>query len=226
MSGYEKKELVDMVKARIGENIVHTKALEFVASKVSESSGDARKMLELVASAVDKCLEGLSPDRRSAAWLHEPIVTVKHMIAANRDTIPKIVETIQYLPQMAQVVLCVAVAVNEAGSFGGTIKLGLVKKYCAEASWKFFDFHETVSDDSFKTLVQQLFDADLMLSGTTDASPFNPSTCSMTRLQEQPVALGVSLQDLESAVEKTLFDQEFYRSLREEVRKVTKLSEP
>lgn len=214
-SSYRKEDLIKIVEDRVGCNIIDPKAIEFAAGKVAASCGDARKLLELTSSAVSKCYETLAPTTREETTLDKPIVTLRHMMLAVKDMIQKHADIIDSLPQMAKIILCVAVTLNQAGPEWNVIRLGKLKNFCyAAAREEIFD--DNLSDETFFDLVQMLFDAGLLLSGT--AERMDVSTYDYDSLHTMPIRLGVQLHDVESALEKTLGEQEFYRGLLENIR--------
>ena len=74
---------------RVGSKIIDPKAIDFVASKVAATSGDARKVLEITSNAVAKCLESLSSEERNDTKLEKPIVSLKFMLKAVKGYNPK-----------------------------------------------------------------------------------------------------------------------------------------
>lgn len=215
-SSYRKEDLIKVIEDRVGCNIIDPKAIEFAAGKVAASSGDARKLLELTSSAVSKCQASLTPTKRKETTLDEPIVTVKHVMQAIKDTIQKHADIIDGLPQMAKIILCVAVTLNQAGPEWNVIRLGKLKTFCYAALREEI-FDDNLTDETFRDLVQMLFDAGLLLSGT--AQQMGVSSYDYQSLYAMPIRLGVQLYDVESALEETLGEQEFYRGLLENIRR-------
>lgn len=183
----------------------------FAASKVSAVGGDARKVLELTASAVNKCYESQTKQQKASSSPDGPIVKMLHMMQANRATMPKHAATIAGLPQMAKIILCVALSLSQAGPAWKMISLGRLKTFCTEASSHNL-FDDELNIETFLTIVEQLVDAGLLLTGTRGPiEGFNGH--SMAEIQSLPVRLGMQLQDVESALEQTLGDQKFYRDM-------------
>jgi len=219
---YRKEDLVNIVEQRIGRTIVDPKAIEFAAAKVSTSSGDARKVLDLTASAVSKRLEKMSNEQKSSTTLPCPLVKLPHMMQAVKATNKRFADVIDGLPQMAKVVLCVAVALAQVGPEWKVLTLGTLKRYCAEAS-----NHNLMDDElnmeTFASIIQQLTDSGLLLMGGISGGGTNDATeisqIAHSDVYFTKVQLGVQLQDVESAIEKTLLDQDFYQGMIEYVRK-------
>jgi len=210
-SPYSKEDLIKIVEDRVGNRIIEPKAVEFAASKVSASSGDARKVLELTSSAVAKCMASLSPAELKETSVDKPIVSLKFMLKAVKDTIQKHADTIEGLPQMAKVTLCVAVTLNQVGKVSDGLTLGMLKNYVFESLKDDVYDEDMLSIDVFGGVVQQLFDAGLLLSGT--AEPLDVAAHNFSSLYSMPIRLGVQLHDVESALEETLGDQDMYRGV-------------
>ena len=200
---------------RVGTDIIDPKTVAFAASKVSASSGDARKALELTSRAVAKCMEALSSKERKETKMDGPIVSLKFMLKAVKETIPKYAQTIEGLPYVGKVILCVAVTLKQVGEVADVLTLGTLKRYVQDAMADDMMFDD-VSIDDFSMLVQQLFDAGLLLSGT--AEPFDVSALNFDSLHHMPIRVGVQLYDVESALEETLADQDRYRRIMERAR--------
>jgi cell division control protein 6 len=197
----------------VGCNVIDPQAVVFIASKVAASCGDARKLLELTSSAVSKCQASLAP--RAKTTCDKPIVTMRHMMQAIKETIQKHADIIDGLPQMAKIILCVAVTLTQAGPDWNVIRLGKLKNLCSAALREEM-YDEDLAIDTFFGLVQQLFDAGLLLSGHVD--PMDVSMHDYSSLHSMPIRLGVQLYDVECALEQTLGEQAFYRGLLEKIR--------
>jgi cell division control protein 6 len=197
----------------VGCNVIDPKAVEFIASKVAASCGDARQLLALTSSAVSKCQASLISGKETTC--DKPIVTLKHMMLAVKDTIQKWADIIDGLPQMAKIILCVAVTLTQAGPDWNVIRLGKLKNFCSAALREDL-YDEDLSVDTFAGLVQQLFDAGLLLSGQVE--PMDVSMHDYSSLYSMPIRLGVQLYDVESALEQTLGEQDFYRGLLQKIR--------
>ena len=75
-------------------------------------------------------------------------------------------------------------------------------------------YGDDLSIVTFINLVQQLFDAGLMLTGM--AEPFDVSFAhDFANLYSKPIRLGVQLHDVESAVEETLGERDMYCRIME-----------
>jgi Cdc6-like AAA superfamily ATPase len=98
-----------MVDCRIGCTIVDPKAVEFFAKRVAATSGDAQKLLDLIAKAVSKCKEQL-PYYRLESSEAGIVVKMPDAMKALRESVnPKYTTLIKGLPSTRRAVLCVAV---------------------------------------------------------------------------------------------------------------------
>ncbi len=149
--------------------------------------------------------------------MDKPIVALKFMLKAVKETIQKHADIIEGLPQVAKIILCVAVSLNQVGRAAENMTLGMLKKYVFQSLDKDLYDEDELSIDNFSSLVQQLFDAGLLLSGT--AEPFDVSAHGFASLYAMPIRVGVQLHDVESALEETLGDQELYRGVMERARR-------
>ena len=98
------------------------------------------------------------------------------------------------------------------------MSVGMLRHYVFEALDNDPIYGDDLSIDVFFNLVQQLFDAGLMLTGT--AEPFDVSSAhNFANLYSKPIRLGVHLHDVESAVEETLGEQDMYRRIMDRAKK-------
>ena len=101
---YRKEDLISIVESRVGTSIVDPKLIEFAASKVAATSGDARRVLQLVAKAIDKCVDKLKPSQLEAEFEFSsdamPIVKIPCVMAVIRENNDKFTNTIKDCCQM------------------------------------------------------------------------------------------------------------------------------
>mmetsp|Transcript_13683 Transcript_13683/g.15002 ORF Transcript_13683/g.15002 Transcript_13683/m.15002 type:complete len:170 (+) Transcript_13683:3-512(+) len=162
----------------------------------------------------------MNSEQKSSKTLPCPLVKLPHMMQAVKATNKRFTDVIHGLPQMAKVTLCVAVSLAQIGPEWKSMTLGTLKRYCTEASSKNL-MDDDLNMETFSSIIQQLTDSGLLLMGgggndaATEISQTSHSDLYHTRIQ-----LGVQLQDVESAIEKTLLDQEFYRGMTAYVQRV------
>lgn len=163
-------------------------------------------------------MASLSADERKKRKLDKPIVTMKFMLKASKETMTKYADTIEGLPNLAKIILCVAVSLNQVEQVSSDMTMGMLKNYVFESLSGDNMFDDDMDIDTFNGLVQQLFDAGLLLSGT--AEPFDISSqYNFTNLYSMPIRLGVHLHDVESALEETLGEQERYRRIMDRAKR-------
>ena len=192
----------------MGTSIVDPKLIEFAASKVAATSGDARRVLQLVAKAIDKCVDKLKPSQLEAEFEFSsdamPIVKIPCVMAVIRENNDKFTNTIKDLPPAAKIALCVGTTLARAldESTASSLTLGALRHYTTEALE-----HDCMdlSMDEFKSVVEMLVDSDLLQLAATDKNRLG--TESMMTLSSAPFALELQLEDVESAMEKTLLQE-------------------
>eukprot|EP00956_Cyclotella_meneghiniana_P044809 scaffold337311_cov96-Cyclotella_meneghiniana.AAC.1 len=134
---YDESELLEIVTKRVGNSTVDSKALELVSRKIAATSGDARKVMEIVSNAVQRCIDSLSEEALSkeVGVDDQPPVKINHMMWAIREgNIIKHAYMIQKLPQLAKIVLCIAVAYGHVIGPKAEIRISYLKKLCTTAT--------------------------------------------------------------------------------------------
>lgn len=214
---YGKEDLITIVESRVGRSVVDPKLIEFAASKVSASSGDARRVLEFVSKAIDKCREKLSRDRLDENFESfsegQPVVKLPHIMAVIREVNTKFTQLIDDLPTAAKTTLCIATTLARAldDCDASTLTLGELKQYTMDAMK-----HEYMSIDDFKNVLEMLVDSGLLKLTQKDTKLLR--TESLVTLHHAPIGLDLQLEDVESAIDKTLLQEPFYQGLVERVK--------
>ena len=214
---YREEDLISIIEARVGTKIIAEPAIKMVSRKVAAGSGDARKALDMTAQAVRKCETDLSVEqqRKSGDDVVYPIVKLPHMMRSIREGMGmRHTDAIMSMPQAAKIVLCVAVALSTVSPAWKIIRMKDLKKYCAEASRH--GLMERLNIDHLFDIVQMLSDSGLLLSG--DGNDLRYSAYQMD-VHEIPLMLGVQLDDVECALEKTLMNEPFYKNMVSYVKK-------
>jgi hypothetical protein len=107
---YATNDLIHMVDCRIGHTIVDPKAVEFLAKRVAATSGDARKLLDLlIAKAVSECKEQLPYYRLESSEAGIVVKMPDAMTALRESVNPKYMTLIKGLPSTRRAALCIAV---------------------------------------------------------------------------------------------------------------------
>lgn len=206
--------------ARVGLTTIDEKALRFLASKVSSGSGDARSMLELVSSAVEKCKTSLTVAQLDAA-MEQPVVTIRHAMQAVKDSTWKVAERIESLPETQKLVLCVAVTACKALP-DTNFRMAELREYI-NAVIKEDGELETMDNDDFLTAIQNLVDQGMLLpndDGQTDIRAKG-----LGAFRETQVRFGHQLEDVESIVDQRLSEKPVYGRLMEAIRQRPPLQE-
>ena len=212
---YNENDLREIITKRIGKNVVDAKALELVSRKIAASSGDARKVLEITSNAIQICMDSLSDDLLSneIGSQDDPPVKIAHMMRAIREgNVIKHAEVIQKLPQLAKVVLCIAVAYGHVMGPQAEISPTYLKKLCSQATrYALFDDSD-VSD--IINLIETICDSGLLRiknNGVFDTQDSNIKLIIDVQLDDLECALGESLLNGENS--------EFYAKLMDFVKK-------
>lgn len=214
---YREEDLISIIEARVGTKIIAEPAIKMVSRKVAAGSGDARKALDMTAQAVRKCETDLSVEQRETSGddVVYPIVKLPHMMRSIREGLGmRHTDAIMSMPQAAKIVLCVAVALSTVSPAWKIIRMKDLKKYCAEASRH--GLMERLNIDHLFDIVQMLSDSGLLLSG--DGNDLRYAAYQMD-VHEIPLMLGIQLDDIEFALEKTLMNEPFYKNMVSYVKK-------
>jgi len=206
---YEKEDLIHIVQKRVGTRTFDNNALELAGRKIATASGDARAMLNLAAGAVRKYQE-MFQTANEYNKIHpsnmEPLIKLRHMMKAVRGSVgKKQSDHINSLPEGAKQVLCVAVTLGHCLGSTSEIPVYRLKKYVAAATQN--GMFENLSNEHFIEVLDLLIDSGLLLVGGDHRF--------VDESNERMLKLGVQLDDVECALETTLFQKDFYRRLKE-----------
>jgi Cdc6-like AAA superfamily ATPase len=206
---YATNDLIHMVDCRIGRTIVDPKVVEFFAKRVAATSGDARKLLDLIAKAVSKCKEQLPCYRLESSEEAGIVVKMPDAMTALRESVnPKYTTLIKGLPSTRRAVLCVAVtSARSRRKESNQLTLGELRRYCVDA----FGEDIELDADGFKDAIEALSDTGLLLLAKPDKKRFLVEPVS--GLSMVPIRLELQLEDVENAVESELLDTGFYHRL-------------
>lgn len=199
---YRKQELVRITEAKIGFSVVDKKTHEFIAAKVANSSGDARKYLDLVTKAVQNLKDRLPQDKKDLQ--HEkPIVMIRDAMQAIRETNRKSKEIIDSLTSLEKMTLCAGV--HLARKFSGNVTtLGMLRQLIMDA----FDMDANVSLDDFKGIIERLQDSGVLRLIKSGRGSFQTMS-----LINRPVAFDMQLEDVDSALQDTVLKEDFYKRM-------------
>ena len=196
-------DLIHAVDCRIGP-----KAVEFFAKRAAAASGDARKLLDLIARAVSKCKEQLPRCRLESSEAVIVVMMPDAMTALRESVDPKCATLIQGLPLTRRAVLRVVVRLARSRrKESNQLTLGKLRRHCVGA----FAEDAELDADGFKDGIEALSHAGLSFLATPDAQRFlvelaPGSSVAPTQLKLQP-------EGVESAAESELLDAGFHHWL-------------
>jgi hypothetical protein len=144
---------------------------------------------------------------------------MRHMMQANQENMTDVADKIDGLPQMAKVVLCVALTLREVSDQWKVMTLGTLQRHCIEAARGGMFGEEDLNQDVILSLVTHLIDAGLLVSYSQEAHEPGDAAIRSGNPYHTPVQLGVQLHEVESAMDETLFNQSFYCKLRDRVKR-------
>ena len=184
------------------------KALQLISRRVAASTGDARRALEITSNAVGKCYDLLKAEELDHEVNYDdecmPLVELPHMMRAIREAMPmRHADIISGLPQAAKVILCIAISLSQVWGPTAEISISTLKKYCAEATQH--SIMDELGIGHVMSLVEMLVDSGLLLTSNSGM---------LTPYDSNPkLKIGVQLDDVEIALEESLFKTGFYLSL-------------
>jgi Cdc6-like AAA superfamily ATPase len=184
---------------------VAPKALEYIAMKVEQNTGDARSVLEMTAMAIERRLSAVRDGRSLPLDQDAPLVDMADVMPAVKKSNTKIAETIEGLPTMGKSILCVLATLARTGAKSTT--LGKLKRFTTDAMSE-TQQEEMLTLDDFKALVETLTDTGLLsIEGSMQAN------MGIGNLQMMPISLGLQLEDVEIAIANGLGKERFYQNL-------------
>lgn len=217
---YREEDLKGIVLRRLGTNkvLIEEKAIEYATKKISKSNGDARAVLDLFSKALQKCKMGLSQEMMNSTNVEEPVLKMVHVLQAlrNAGVNLSIVDLIKSLPQKVKTLLCVASAINQVSDSWKDIPLAKLKSYCHRAVQH--GLMDDLSLESFTGMVQRLEDDGLFCTGQVDEFAF--SSHYDVDFMERTIRVGAQLEDVECAIEETLLQNNFYKGIVENIKKM------
>ena len=192
---------------RLGDDaaLIDEKVLVFASRKVAKSGGDARELLHVMSGAISEAKAKLTQEQLKEKGVSVPVVKLPHVMKAlTGDKSNSMINIIKGLPQNAKNVLCIAVALGEAGNAWRYVSSSNLQKYCSEASSH--NVLDNWSSDSFRDTVGQLDDCGLIHG--VEADEYDHEYSGDTRFR-----VGVQIEDVEVAISEILLTQPFYKGL-------------
>ena len=219
---YDKERLMAIITERVGTHFFHPSALEMIARKISATWGDCRRALDLAQQCSAKAFELMAVSDLDQPYItgnldkskNTCVVKMPHVLKAIKESSMTTdhCAAISALPQLAQMVLCVAVALCQTGSSrkGSTIMQGELQNICKDASRE--GLLDRIDSPMFTDLLWTLSDAGL-LDINKDDNSFNE-----TEGRKRLITLKCQLDDVETAMEETLGSQPFFAALIQRVK--------
>jgi hypothetical protein len=184
--------------------------IAFLASKVAATSGDARTMLGLVASAIEAC-RGKMPKAELSAVSMGPVVKMPHAMMAVKKQIFKVKDLIESLPNFEKYTLCCCVNLSRA-RVGQQLTLG---RLFNDSIYAFgIDCQLTIED--FKLMLENLIDKGLLkMENGAQFSGVNSED-----LKQIPLRFDLQLEDVVLALEEGIEKEGFYQRIRERCQEI------
>lgn len=207
-SPYTEAELVNILEARVGRSVFVSNVITLIAKKVATGSGDARKALEMLSDAAKYCLGNTEEN----VTTNGPIVTMAHVVHANRQVDINVKEKIEGLPVVLKVSLCVLTSLAHGNVKSTTI--GVLRDFVAGCMHD--NSHtddEFVGVEDFAVLLETLVDTGLLVV-SNNGGKCGLSKRSGNELFRQAIHLGLQLEEVSKVLEKDL-KESFYQKIRE-----------
>jgi Cdc6-like AAA superfamily ATPase len=229
---YRIKDLTQILLSRVGTKLFQQSAIEFIARKISATSGDCRRALELAAQS---CGHALTKIREAGKATEEynnnnnnnnsssssttekgaqggTLVTMQHAIQAVRSSMPtKFGAIISSLGVPAQCILSIAVCLSLEGNLfsGGKFTQGQLHSQCRSLMHK-YGICDSLTSDMFDSLMGTLTDNGLMELDDHDG---NGSMMGAGNSSGKKITFFCQLEDVEEALDGELKDQVYYRDI-------------
>jgi Cdc6-like AAA superfamily ATPase len=200
---YSEDEMLTILRARVGSNVIAEAVLKFVCKKIASASGDVREALEMLSEAVKDAQNTVSAVRRDTS---EPLVTMQNMMKHNKKVNKSLVDIIDGLPMAGKVLLCAVTTLAQ-----DNVKLttmGKLKAFVNQCLHKHPD--ELMSLEDFSLTISSLEDNGLLKIGNLKTSA---QACAAD-MYDQQIHLTLQLEDVTNILEKEL-DNVFYQDIRD-----------
>lgn len=175
------------------------KAVQFVATKCMSDGGDARKALDMAATAVKARLDRLGDDTTSTPG---PLISFSDLFVINKARNRGLLERIKGLPDMSKSCLVALCALGQVQVTETTI--GKLKRFVAQCT---VDEDEIIEAETFTLTLETLKDSGLLQLG---AASLNGMSARET--MNVVLRLGYQLDDVQSALNKVC-KGDFYHNI-------------
>jgi Cdc6-like AAA superfamily ATPase len=203
---YSENELEAILRQRVGTMLMDKNAVAMVARKIALGGGDARKALDMAATAVRDRLEVLE-ETDDDNLTSGPIVNVQHVHKLNRKENQSFVTTIQGLPAAPLICLVILSALAEVHVTEAS--LGKLRTFALRVRDVHTPEDDFMSQEDFVRCIETLQDAGLLRLQTAGKGM---GDLSLRDQKEVPIRLGLQLEDVQAAIKKVCTG-EFYDNL-------------
>ena len=199
-----------MLYARLGSNksLVDEKAVTFLSRKVGQNKGDARECLRIMNEVLVAAVSKLDEAALSSIEDSSALVKIPDIMKMLKNSGYNMFEQIQKLPSNTKTVLCIATALSQVSEAWKVISVNTLQEYCAEN----YEHFEGWSTQQFKDAIEMLEDGGMInkVDRDTDGNVGG----------NWYFKLGVQLEDVNAAVEKSLLQEgTIYKRMFEYVKK-------
>ena len=216
-STYSENEIHSILEARVGHTVVDPKVLQFVSKKVGSSSGDARKALEMAASAVQLRLREIeemdSQKTRELDSTVGPLVGMKHVGQASREEATNWKDRIDGLPLTGKMMLCVITTLTQANVCTTTV--GELKTFVTDCMSSNGSEEEMLGYEDFLAVLSTLVDFGLLrASSNANLDTVFDTNRMISDIFREPIHLEKQPEDIEKSLSREL-TQAYFQNLRE-----------
>ena len=200
---YNPEDLTYIALSRIGSTVVDANAIGFLSKSVANSSGDARRHLEILSRTITNLMETMSEEALNAE--HQgPVVKLTHIIKILNQSIMKPKELLQASPSLDKHVLCLCMQL--VGCVGSaTVPL-------RRLLWLFSECYRVVEIEGsshLRSTLDRLVDGGLLKLKKKGIT------------KEDEIHFDEQLDEVESAVRDILMSQTFYKEMAAKLQSIS-----
>lgn len=178
-----------------------SKAIEFLSRSIANTSGDARKHLEILSRTISNVRESLSNEELNTE--HQcPVIKLPHVKKTFSQSTMKTKDLLEALPTQEKHVLSFCIELARRGSKPLTLK-GLL--WVLRECYKVIDVEGT---SHLRSLLERLVDTGLLRVRDK-------------KMPADEVRLDEQLEEVESAVRDVLMTQQFYKDMASTLQKIS-----
>ena len=215
---YDKTDLIEILKLRIGGLVFQDKAINYIAKKAASEGGDCRVALSIASLAIKICKKTLSDSIKSQLFsslmANGPPVSFKHVrMAITELDRGSPLDHIESLPAAAKIALAVATALScDPKAAKRPITRGLIICNCSlVARHNILDILADIGNQWVSVVLDQLCDAGLIEFGGGEFDCY----C----MHDEKIRLRVNPVDVECSLEEAWPQEGFYRRIADIIKK-------